>query len=332
MIIQESDKFVNGKWGAYKRLSRGVAASMIGIPQLRKRGFRMRDCAQRLEFAYDSEADRLRLKRAYLCRDRLCPVCNWRLGLKRLSEAVAVMERLSMEQPRTKGIHVVLTVRNCTAEDLGAVIRKISDGFTRLRKRRLWADYISGYARSIEITYNEKTHTYHPHIHIVAIVPSYYTRQISIGDWVAMWRECCQLDYNPIVWASHAYKRPELDMPTGAMYGVDDITAGLQERSADERLAALREAIKYAIKPDVFGVMLMRGDTLAIASAVAGIKLISYGGCMKKYRRELGYTDHDAPDLAPEGEIDLAAMAPQYVVVYEWALRAGEYRRIDTRP
>lgn len=332
MIIAHKDAEVNKKWAAYKRLSRGVAVSMIGIPQLRKRGIRMKDCAQRLEFAYDAESDRLRLSRAYLCRDRLCPVCNWRLGLKRLSEAVEVMQRLAVEQPRTKAIHVVLTVRNCAADALGAVIRQISDGFTRLRKRRLWTDYISGYARSIEITYNDRTHTYHPHIHIVAIVPSTYTRQISIGDWVSLWRECCQLNYNPVVWASHAYKRPEVDIPTGAVYGVDDITAGLEERSADERLAALREAIKYAIKPNVYSEMLLGGDTLAIASAVAGIKLISYGGILKRYRRDLGYTDHDAPDLAPEGEIDLAAMDPRYVVVYEWALRAGEYRRVDTRP
>lgn len=331
MIITQQDSIVNGKWTTYKRLSRGVAVCMMGISPLKKRGMRMNDCAKRLEFHYDEAHDRMRLARAYLCRDRLCPVCNWRLGLKRLSEAIAVIKRITEEQPRTKAIHIVLTVRNCTADDLGGVIKQISDGFTRIRKRKLWKEYIIGYARSIEITYNEKTKSYHPHIHIVAIVPDTYIRQISIGDWVEMWRESCRLTYNPVVWATHAYKRPpKVEIPPGAVYGVDDIKAGLEERTADKRLAALREAIKYAIKSSVFTEMIQRGDTFAIAKAVAGIKLIAYGGILKKYRQQLGFSDHEKPDLAPEGEIDLNDLSPQFVVVYVWAIRAGEYRRTET--
>lgn len=326
-IIPQADTFVNAKWATVKRRAAGVSKTMLWIGPLRARGIRMGDCSNRLE--YTIENGRMKLKKAYLCRDRLCPICNWRLGVKRLSEAISVCGVLAERYPKAKAIHIVLTVRNCNAGELGETIRRISEGFTRLRKRALWKEYILGYARSIEITYNHKTGTYHPHIHIVAIVGEKYVRQISIGDWIDMWRDCAKLNYKPIVWAEHAYKRPpKMDEPSVSVYGTETLSAGLEKRTEDERIKALREAIKYALKPAVFDEMLKAGDTLELSKAVGGVKLIAYGGIMKEIRAELGITDHEAPDLAPEESIELEAIKPEYLIVYEWAMKAGEYRRV----
>lgn len=286
----------------------------------------MRSCAERIIYNVEPDGS-IKYGGTWLCRDRLCPICSWRLSIKRVSEMVQTMRRVAELMPGAKAIHVCLTVKNCAGEDLRPVIQNLSDGFARLRRRQLWLDYITGYMRSIEVTYNAETGEYHPHIHVVAIVGPGYIRQIGIGDWTELWRECARLDYKPIVWASHAYRRtPEAEPPRFAVYDLGaDGPVQSTEWDASPDIAAIVEAIKYPLKPETLPEIAAAADIGTIARALCGVRLISFGGNVKQARRELGFTDHDAPDELPETSIKPEDLRPEFVLVYQWAAHLRRY-------
>lgn len=340
IIPPEAPKSNVEKWGKHKRFAMRVARHMKAAARseadpLAGRAARMANCAEKIIYNIDPETGEIHYGGTWLCRDRLCPVCAWRLSIKRVGEMIATMQKVAAEKPGCKAIHVCLTVRNCAGEDLRTVIEQISAGFARLRRRLLWTEHILGYMRSIEVTYNENTEEYHPHIHCICIVGPGYLRQISIGEWSEMWGECCRLDYAPIVHATHAYKRPpKVEAPKYAVYDLtaDGPVMGSEWAPSDD-IKAIKEAIKYPIKPEDLPRIAEAADIRTIAESLAGIRLISFGGIVKRIRAELGYTDHDAPDELPEQNINPGDMLPQFALVYEWAAHLRRYTiKIESRP
>lgn len=315
------------KWTAQKKRAKLVAKHMrlaSGLyPALRGRAYRMSHCSDTI--AYELLPDgSYRYAGACLCRDKLCPVCAWRLAVKRTGEMIKTIDKLVEIAPKTTAIHIVLTVKNCQAQDLKATITAMSEGFARLRRRQLWKDYIQGYARSIEVTYNEQT-GYHPHIHCVCIVPDTYTRQISIGDWIELWRDCARLSYRPIVWASHAYNsRTTLyaDASAHAYRMEDSMEAGAAK-------AAIVEAMKYSIKPDTLLSAAQAGDIGEVAIQMAGIRTVSYGGILKIIRQQLGITGDEPTEQLPAEVINPNAAVDRFYVLYEWSGQAyGVVRKV----
>lgn len=78
---------------------------------------------------------------------------------------------------------MVLTMRSNDLP-LADQIRQLLKAFKRLRHRKLWRDKITGGVRVIEITMNEKTRQWHPHIHL--LFRGQYIHQPLVK---AAWRE-----------------------------------------------------------------------------------------------------------------------------------------------
>lgn len=291
------------------RIAAGLAPGLLG------RAERMKDCASKI--FYERTGEQWRFKSAWLCKDRLCPVCSWRLSIKRTAEMIKTLQYLSEKHPATKAVHIVLTVKNCPVEALRDTITQLSAGFGRLRKRQLWRDYVIGYMRAIEVSFNADTGEYHPHIHIIAIVPNSYTKQITMGDWADMWRDCAKLNYNPVVWAAHAVsKKPEITQT------FDDLMPAK---------AAIVEAIKYTMKPDTLPAIAAAGDIGTIAAGLAGFRMISYGGAIKDARAACGFTAKDEPaEQMPAELINPADGIDRYTVCYQWCAHTRSYVHIST--
>lgn len=326
LIITDSNPKIN-QWRTHKlenlRVLKHFRIAAIGNPMLRGRYERMRDCGNFIQYTVDPEG-KYHYTGAWLCKDRLCPICSWRLSVKRTAEMVKVLNKLHEEKPRTHAIHVVLTIRNCTAEELRPVLCQLTEGFTRLKKRQLWNDYILGYARSVEVTYNKESDTYHPHIHVIAIVPNAYTRQISIGDWVDMWRDSIRVNYNPIVWANQTYYKG--DKSINLEYDFDQ-----KDTNNDAAKAAIIEACKYAVKPESIQSAAEAGDISTLATALNGLRLVSFGGILKKIRKDLKLSGSDKPnEQLPKTTIDPAEGINAYTLLYEWCSRTRSY--IQTVP
>ena len=148
------------------------------------------------------------LAQADFCRNRLCPMCNWRKSLKMFSQMSEIVEKMTTDHDGLRFIFLTLTVKNCKGEELSALIDAMNDGFTLLTSKgknlaasKAVKKNILGWFKTLEITYNIKADTYHPHFHVVLAVPdSYFTRGFTTTEkWVKLWRACMKLDYDPIV-------------------------------------------------------------------------------------------------------------------------------------
>lgn len=318
------------KWASMKeqtieasRLLTAAALSCSDLEaagRLAKRAGRMSMCSNQIIVSRNKETGETQVERAALCRDRLCPICSWRLAARRVYEMRETIAALLADTPDIKAAMLTLTVRNCAKSELRSTIQGLCSGFTRLRKHAAFRRYVLGYARSIEITYNADNQTFHPHIHALLLFDASYKAYITQAEFADMWRTAARLDYTPIVDIRYAYNK------------ADEAAASneLPEAAAEfDALAALSksiiEATKYAIKPGALKALLSDAEAASLATQIAGHRLIAYGGIIKDYRARCGFTDRDDP--APSDHIPLVT-APGGTVerlAYTWAASAGDW-------
>lgn len=143
-----------------------------------------------------------RLTGANFCRSRMCPMCSWHLAKQRTRDLLR-----TLAEPEHNGkrfIFITLTVKNCLGEDLKATIDTMYGALRSLTKKKGFFDgRVLGMIKKLEVTYNEKENTYHPHFHLLCEVePSYFSdKSLYIEHDVlqAKWKKFCKLDYDPIV-------------------------------------------------------------------------------------------------------------------------------------
>src|SRR5699024_1571634 len=80
-----------------------------------------------------------------------------------------------LEARRKKGIHfLTLTAPNVEADELEDEIKHYNHSFQKLMQRKEVKNIVKGYARKLEITYNEERGDYHPHFHVLIAVDKNY--------------------------------------------------------------------------------------------------------------------------------------------------------------
>lgn len=135
---------------------------------------KVKDCGTLCDFNSSKK-----LVNANFCKNRLCPMCNWRRSMKLGMNVSKIVDRLKSDY---RFIFITLTVPNPTADKLSEVVDKLQKGWSTLMK-----DYdrfrhsIKGYFRALEITYNKDCNTYHPHLHVIcAVKPEYFDSKYYI--------------------------------------------------------------------------------------------------------------------------------------------------------
>lgn len=304
-----------GKWTLHKNAAyqQGTrlrnAGAAVGRKDIWLRGDIMRDCSSRIEYTYCQECGSLHIRRTNLCRDRLCPICAWRLSLQRIGDMMQTLEYLHQQRAHISAAMLTLTIKNVDADNLSNTISHMLHAWDRLLKRRAVQKWVTGYARSIEIT-RASNGTYHPHIHALLIWTDGYDKDISQRNWAAMWAAALGTDYTPVVDIRAAYSR----------------TVAATEW--DKLVSATIECTKYAIKggtldgiPDT--------DLIAVADALKGRRLISYGGIVRTARAALklpadgAETATDVADTAIE--CPKCGATDTVILAYTWARDSGAY-------
>lgn len=275
-ILAFSDLIV--KWSDRKKVSLEVAARMKQAG-FGKRGTNIEWCGDLLKFNKCPDCGRSELTSANFCRDRLCPTCAWRLSLRRYAEMCCVMGSISDKIKPEGAAFLTLTVRNCYPEDLKDTLQKMTKAWNRMTARRTIKPLFSGWARSVEVTYNAKNATFHPHFHIILILSEYATglaEKVLRQTLSDAWYDAVQTDYRPIT----DYKVID-HHGDGALLGDDDDLQG-----------AILETYKYTVKSgDLLEMPLSVFRTFVIS--MAGVRVASFGGCIKEARKILGYRDDD---------------------------------------
>lgn len=202
---------------------------------------RVMDCAEVMLFRDTTE--RVRLEHAFLCKDKMCPICSWRRSRKNGQSMRLILERFVNEQPKARYLHLTLTVKNCYGSDLSQNLLALTQAFNRLKKyKRVERDLI-GFIRGTEVTYNLENDNYHPHIHVLLAVKSSYFKKghyINQREWSDLWQKALKVDYSPMV---HISKVKESEMT------VDDDFSDLNFQIPQGLFKALLEVCKYPLKP-----------------------------------------------------------------------------------
>ena len=286
-----------------------VLSQTYSLLSLDKRAYRVGQCGSILEFKvyFDGETPH-KLNKANFCRDRLCPMCNWRRSLKIMGQVSQIMNAPQMAE--FEYLFLTLTVKNCSAADLQNSVQKLFDGWRYLyNKNSVFKKAIQGTFRSFEITRNGKDGTYHPHLHcILAVLPSYFKSRyyISQAEWSALWQKACGLEYNPIV---HIQK-------------VKDNGKGLS--------GVVAEVAKYAVKGSD---MLDKDDiekNISVVSdflkSLTGRHLCSFTGVFQEVRRQLKLDDAENGDLVHTSDEDLREDVAYAIVRFGWKM--GSYVQV----
>lgn len=97
------------------------------------------------------------------CNSRFCPECN-RIRAARLVE---LYKYSIMVLPAYRCRFITLSIISVPKGELKKGIKQLAAHFQKFVKRKFWKKFVYGYLRGLEITYNEKEQTWHPHYHLL---------------------------------------------------------------------------------------------------------------------------------------------------------------------
>lgn len=300
---------------SYKRLAR-----KYDIKNFYNISYHMLHCAGYLEFKlFEDESKKLHL--ANFCRCRFCPMCNWRRSKKTFGQVSKIVDEIDKSK-EYEYIFLTLTIKNCIPEELENSINNISKSFMRMFTNNIKVKNIcNGYFRAIEVTYNKKENTYHPHIHCIVVVEKdYFSRwnnnYIKIEEWSELWGKYLKVDYLPVV-------------------DVRKVT------SKNYKNSAVAEISKYSVKSKDIIINNGHGkvnkdltdkNVLVLHKALKNKRLITFGGLMKELHKKLNLEDlnKNDVDLVNTDVSDDDNLLNYIILKYKWCVGIANYKLIDS--
>ncbi len=281
---------------------------------------RMTDCSGYLQFALAANSTgelAHKLQSARFCRVRACPICQWRRSLMWRSRTIRAMTRILADYPGKRFIYLTLTWKNCELEQLSDSIAHANEAWQRLLKRPQFKAV--GWLRNLEITRSPIGEA-HPHFHALLMVnPGYFAHDyLNQKDWIALWRSCLRVEYDPSVRVNVV--KPRKKSSTDTSESASLIDEGL--------LKAIRYTLKYSTKPDD----ILNTDTSecqdrqvwleGLTTQLHKKRSIATGGIFKKYLSESN------PDnlIVDEENIDTSEPEDKEIKInYVWRDEASNY-------
>ena len=312
--VAKITKELNATWAERKIYAKRVSAKLAAVGET-KRAAAVGSCAQNIITTVCPSCGHIHSQAAFLCRDRVCPICQWRLARQRFAEMCEVLSVIARQEQHTKVTMLTLTVRNCAPEELRATCEKMSKAWFNLYRTTLFNGVV-GTARSLEITYNRNKKTLHPHYHILLLWDKGVTPKTGFVEKVAQkWGKLLKVDYKTIIDHREAYIKNKIAQ--------DDEQPPLFPH---ENMRAVIEAFKYAFKTDIIN-ELPKDIYKIFLNEIKGLRFVSYTGIFKTIRSALGFNDSDTPE---DKDIDLlnacsACGEKCQKLLFTWA--TGEYVR-----
>ena len=237
---------------------------------------RVTTCGDTLRFIRREDGS-LKLYQAYFCKNKLCPMCNWRRSMKYSYQTSRIVDEAIKQEPKGRFLFLTLTVKNVEGKALNSTISQLTKSFDRLFKRAKVQRNLLGYLRSVEVTHNENDNSYHPHIHVLMMVkPNYFSGRgnnyITQKEWSDMWSQSLKVDYVPMI-----------DIRT-----VKENGKGLR--------GAVLETAKYPTKP----IKLDVENKQVVDDLYNGLyrkRQLGYGGLFKTIKKQLALDDAENGDL-----------------------------------
>src|SRR5690625_3080890 len=152
----------------------------------------VKECNTFMMMVADESMEKKKQHKGNTCKNRFCPICAWKKSRKD-ALALSVMMAYIKQEEKKEFIFLTLTAPNVLAEELNDEIKHYNQSFRRLMQRKEVKQIVKGYARKLEITYNEERNDYHPHFHVlIAVNKSYFTdtkQYINRDRWLELWQQ-----------------------------------------------------------------------------------------------------------------------------------------------
>ena len=323
-LADKSSTGKSRKWNQYKKQSLAVSSAYRTFEGAGTFSKRMEDCRAWLRFLSCPSGHGLLLVAAIFCQCRLCPLCQWRRSLIMFHQIKELAHEHIKHYKSDIPLLLTLTVPNVSAKKLSGRLGLMQKSWDRLMKRNPIKRVCRSWFRALEITYNGTREDYHPHFHVLIMVPgSYFQRNrdlyIDRDEWLRMWQEATGLTEITQVDIRRVKK--------------------LRKGTAIESVAA--EVAKYVTKPGDYVRELSNGLCEANAKVVEALhgalrrrRLVAFGGKFKEYRKQLKMQDIDDSDMVHISEkeetcycrIYQSELVPE---MYKWRLELREYTKCE---
>ena len=272
---------------------------------------KIKQCGNYLEFALKehqiTKDSKKKLAGANFCKNRFCPMCNWRRIRNitgQLKDAFSVIQ----EKQKVAVLFLTLTISNPDVKDLKSAIAKMNKAFNEMTRTKRFKNAILGYFKSIEIL-GDKTPKgqAHPHFHILLIVKENYFKKsdyINQKEFLQMWRD--------------ATKNRNITQ-------VDIRRIKSKDGNFSDIDSAIIETVKYAVKHTEL-VKRSNEDFYYLYTQTKNLRFISAGGILKEHLN-LIKIDEDLINLKKENE---ALWIEICRLIYTW--QNGDYQLKEIKP
>ena len=265
-----------------KKIDNVSYADILEILKIKK-AHNVRECGNILEFK-PTEEGYLKLHKAWFCKSKLCPICNWRRAMKNSYQAQKIIGEVIKEKPKSRWLFLTLSTRNAVdGKTLEESLTEMTKAFHKLFKYKKVSNNLIGFMRSTEVTVNHKDGSYNQHMHVLLCVESKYFRgaenYISQEEWVNLWQKALKVSYKPVA----------------------NIKAIKPNKKGDKDIqAAIKETSKYSVKSSDYLTGDKEKDTEIVSDLEQGLyrkRMLSYGGLLKKKHKALNLDDAEDGNL-----------------------------------
>lgn len=304
--LEKTTKAVN-KYSEHKKLTQKIASTYYLTNLINKDdiAFKMLSCGSKVLMAREISTGRMEIAEGYFCQQRLCALCAFRRSLKKfmnISEIISQDEYKNMEW-----VFITLTVKNCKADELKLTIQRILSAFRHMtsNKKTVFRKSFKGWFRSLEVTYNDETNEYHPHLHILACVEKKYFHSdeyFKTEEIVQLWKKFLNKAEVEIV------DEKEIDVLRGGHRNqltkmilkkkktskqffepIEYDPICYIEKVYAQKEKQIAEVAKYTVKPVDYSDKPEVLETLT--KSLERVRCTAYGGIMKKTFQRLKLTD-----------------------------------------
>lgn len=277
-----------------------------------KKARRVKECGNVLEMKADPDTGYLKLHKAWFCKSRLCPLCNWRRAMKHSGQTKQVVAEVVKQKPKARWLFLTLTVKNVyAADELNQNLSQMAKAFRRMIQYKKVDKNLVGFMRATEVTVNPVDHSYNQHLHVLLCVENTYFKDksnyITQKDWTTYWQKAMKLDYVPIV-------------NVKAVKPKNKHTSDVQ--------SAINETAKYPVKSTDYMTDDQEQNLQVVKDLEEGLRqkrLISYGGLLKEIHAKLNMDDVEDGDLVHTDSEETEADEKAYSIVAFWNWEKKNY-------
>ena len=295
------------KWSEKKALNKEIVEKMLSATttvKKFKRAVRISQCSSFFKLAKCDDCGKEYVSYVELCRDRICPICQWKLARKRAFEMLQCLDDMN-ENGEYKYQFLTLTQKNVKVSFLRDEIKKMNEAWKRVISSNK-KNKPAGCARVMEITYNEKEETFHPHQHIIIAWEKGQAPYKRL-EWQERWKSALGIGYTPIC----------------------RLQAIKPQKEHVKYTKAVLETFKYSLKAN--DLLKMPNEIFdSFLDAISRTRVCSYTGIFKKTRQKLKLNEDTQIEEndSEETQCDNCG-AKLSEMVFRWSFANKEYKQVS---